>query len=264
LERNDLMDATDLSRLLDAAKSGASQPTLKPEHADVTRHPPSTDEVIELFKRFRHELDTLPPGAFSGPTAPRSKVLDELSFSELFRLTALWHDVERPHIADGSDADARHAQRRERPWQGFYNWMQHYIQERWAQQYGLVEAGGDVSWKRLLGKTNTRTYWNADVDYPPCCDHTTLWRMPIKSGGNPHLAEALVTQPYGYKLDEMAAFAGEKGLRFWISEQPAWHSPRRVHFIEWAAPGGVFAKKRDNKAMHDLFRTLEVYTPGSC
>ena len=100
------------------------------------------------------------------------------------------------------------------------------------------------------------------MDYPPCCDHTTLWRMPIKRGDNPHLAQVLVTQPYGYRLDEMTIFAADKGLWFWISERPAWHYPKGVHFIEWAAPGSVFARKRNTSAMHDLFRTRESYTPS--
>jgi hypothetical protein len=89
--------------------------------ADIVELPPSTDDVIELYKRFRREWDDLPREARSGPTMPRLKVFDELSFSELFRLNALWHGVERPgpsHEAD--DANARHARLQHKQWENFY------------------------------------------------------------------------------------------------------------------------------------------------
>ncbi len=254
------MEPTDL---LPRRDSVVCPPQPMPMDAEIIELPPRTEDVIELYKRFLHELDNLPPEARSGPRTTRLQLFDELSFSELFRLNALWHRVERPHPLSGTDANARHSRLQERQWQNFYYyWLQPRLRERWAQNYGLVRAGGDVSWKRLLGKTNIRTYWDARVDYPPCCDHATLWRMPITKGDNPHLAQVLVTQPYGYSLDEMIAFAAEKGLWFWISERPAWHFPKGVHFVEWAAPGSAFARRRDTSAMHDLFQTRQSYTPG--
>jgi hypothetical protein len=60
----------------------------------------------------------------------------------------------------------------------------------------------------------------------------------------------------------MITFAGDKGLCFWVSERPAWHYPRGVHFVEWAASGSVFAQRRDTEAVHQLFRTKESYTHG--
>lgn len=188
LERNAMTGETDFS-VLDDAKIGL---TLEPEDFDVTERPPRIDDVIDLYKSFRQERDNPPPGASGGLTAPRPKVLDELSFSELFRLTALGHDVERPRAPHGTDTNARHAQRQEMLWQGFYNRMQNYLQERWTQQYGLVEAGGYLTYRRLLGKHSRVGYQDHryEDDYPPCCDHTTLWR---RKGTPSRFAEVLVT-----------------------------------------------------------------------
>ena len=111
-----------------------------------------TEHIIDLYKRFRRELDNLPRGAGGGLTDPRLKVLDQLSFSELFRLTALWYDVKRQRPPDGDTANARHARYEERRWQGFYNWLQECLQERWTQRYGLVQSGGYRSYRRLFGK----------------------------------------------------------------------------------------------------------------
>src|ERR1700682_2416333 len=74
----------------------APKPMASPMDAEIIKLPPRTEDVIDLYERFRHERDNLPSGAWCGPTSPRLKVFDELSFSELFRLTGLWHDIQRP------------------------------------------------------------------------------------------------------------------------------------------------------------------------
>jgi hypothetical protein len=230
-----------------------------PVDADIIALPPRTEDVIDLYERFRHERDNLPSGAWSGPTSPRLKVFDELSFSELYRLTGLWHDVKRPRPPDGDDANARHARRQERLWSGFYDWMQDCLEERWAQQYGLAAAGGYLSYRRLFGKQASKRGIITAADYPPCCDHTTLWR---RKGQPSRFAEVLVTQPYSYSLDEMVAFAKEQGLWFWISERPAWHFPLGVFFIEWANPENQFAALRATQEADASMRTIHAWKGG--
>jgi hypothetical protein len=249
------MEPTDILPRLNGAEP-VPKPIPMPMDSDITKLPPRTEDVIDLFKRFRHEWNNLPRGAWSGPTNPRLKVLDELSFSELFRLTALWHDVPRPRPPDGDDANARHERSFERRWQGFHNWMQEYLQERWAQQYGLVQAGGYLSYRRLFGKHASKPNIITAADYPPCCDHTTLWR---RKGPPPRFAEVLVTQPYSYSLDKMVAFGKEQGLWFWISERPAWHFPGRVFFIEWANPESQFASLRAAQDTDASMRTIHAW-----
>jgi hypothetical protein len=232
--------------------------------AEIIDFSPRTEDVIDLYKRFRHERDNLPHGAWTGPTTARSKVLDDLSFSELFRLTALWHDVKHAHPPAGDDPNARHLRHQKRLWQGFYCWMQDDLQEHWTQRYGLVEAGGARSYRRLFGKQASDRVTITAADYPPCCDHTTLWR---RRGQPSRLAEVFVTQPYSYSLDKMVAFAKEQGLWFWISEQPAWHFPRGVFFIEWANPASQFASLRATMEADAWMRTIhawkgEVLLPG--
>lgn len=195
--------------------------------------------------------------AWRAPKRRRLKVLDELSFSELFRLSSLWHEVKCP--SDETGDDARHARDQAKQWQNFYeDWLQPCLEERWAQQYELVQAGGYLSYRRLLGKqarVGYRVYKHED-DYPPCCDHTTLWR---RSGRPPRFAEVLVTQPYSYSLDEMVAFAKKQGLWFWISERPAWHFPPGVFFIEWANPESQFASLRRKQDTEASMRTIHAW-----
>ena len=102
------MEPTDLLPGLDGVER-PPQPAPVPMVAEIIELPPRTEDVIELYKRFLHELDNLPPEARSGPRTTRLKVFDELSFSELFRLNALWHRVQRPHPPSGTYANARHA-----------------------------------------------------------------------------------------------------------------------------------------------------------
>jgi hypothetical protein len=186
------MEPTDVLQRADTV-ARMPKPASVPMEAEIIKLPPRTEDVINLFKKFRRECDNLPPRAWSGPTTPRFKVLDELSFSELFRLNALWHRVERPRTPSGTDANARHARRQVNQWQNFYyDWAQPCLQERWAQRYGLVQAGGYLSYRRLFGKHARVGYWDCrrEDDYPPCCDHTTLWR---RRGQPSRFAEVLVT-----------------------------------------------------------------------
>jgi hypothetical protein len=246
------MDATDGFLPFDNAKAATC------EHSSATELPPRVEDVIDLFNRFRYELANMPLECWGQPTT-RSKILDELSDSELFRFADLWHNV-KPSRRDGTDADSTEARFEERRWKNFYyDWMQPNLRERWAHRYGLVETRGYITWKRLFGKTNIRTCWDESVDYPPCCDHTTLWRAPIKRGANPHFAEVFVTQPYEYNLDKMVAFAKNAGLQFWISEWPAWHSPRGVFFIEWANPNSHFAVQRATQEADLRMRTIHAW-----
>ena len=260
------MEPTDLlPRLNDAASAPRSMPM--PMDAEIIKLPPRTEDIIDLYKRFRREreLDNPPRGAGSGPTDPRLKVLDELSFSELFRLTALWYDVKRPRPPDGDTANSRHARYEERRWQGFHNWLQECLQERWTQRYGLVQAGGSLSYRRLFGKHTSNWVIVTAADYPPCCDHTTMWR---RKGQPSRFIEVLVTQPYSYDLEKMLEFVKEQGLWFWISERPAWHFPRRVCFIEWTNPASQFASLRGTREADGLMRTIHAWrgeelVPGS-
>ena len=143
--RNKLVEPTDLlPRLNDAASAPRSMPM--PMDAEIIELPPRTEDVIDLYKRFRRELDNLPRGAGSGPTSPRLKVLDELSFSELFRLTALWHDVKRLRPPDGDTANARHARYEERRWQDFTIGCKNVFRS--------VGRNG-TGWSRLVGRSPT-------------------------------------------------------------------------------------------------------------
>jgi hypothetical protein len=119
--------------------------------------------------------------------------------------------------------------------------MQCSLQQCWAEQYGLTQARGNLSYRRLQGKHASQAGIMTAAKYPPCCDHTTLWR---RKGPYSRFARVLVTQFYSYSLDEMVAFAKEQGLSFWISERPAWHYPGGVFFIEWADPYSPLALRR--------------------
>ena len=249
------MELTDLlPRLNDAVSAPRSMPM--PMEPEISKLRQRTEHIIDLYKRFRRELDNLPRGAGSGLTDPRLKVLDQLSFSELFRLTALWYDVKRQRPPDGDTANARHARYEERRWQGFYNWLQECLQERWTQRYGLVQASGALSYRRLFGKHRSNGVIVTAADYPPCCDHTTMWR---RKGQPPRFVEVLVTQPYSYDLDRMVGFAKAQGLWFWVSERPAWHFPRGVFFIEWANPASQFASLRGTREADGLMRTIHAW-----
>jgi hypothetical protein len=246
-----------LPRLADAKSAPRSMPT--PGDADIIRLPPRTEDVIDLFRRFQLEWDSIPPEELRKPSNPRFRVFDELSFPDLFRLNSLWHRVERPRAPDGHDANARHARRQETRWQNFYyDWAQPRLQERWAQRYGVVQAGGYLSYRRLFGKHARVGYPDRrrEDDYPPRCDHTTLWR---RKGSPPRFAEVFVTQPYWYRLEEMVAFARKKGLWFWISERPAWHYPLGVFFIEWANPKSQFASMRATEEADAWMRTIHTW-----
>jgi len=252
------MQPTDVSLRPDAAaylpKSASTLGASNP----VDLHP-RIEDVIDLFNRFLIEADSMPTSVWRGPTTPRFKVFDELSFSELFRLNALWHRVKRPHPPDGTDANARHARLQEERWRNFYYyWSQPFLQERWTQQYQLVQAGGYRSYRRLFGKHARVGYRDhrREDDYPPCCDHTTLWR---RKGTPSRFAEVFVTQPYWYSLEEMVAFAREQGLCFWVSERPAWHYPRGVFFIEWANPKSQFASMRATQEADVWMRTIHTW-----
>jgi hypothetical protein len=229
-----------------------------PNYIDTTRHPPRIGDVIDLYNRFRHELDNTPPSSWGGPSRPRSKLLDELSDSELFRFADLWHDVKAP-CAD-ADADGSKARLEERRWKSFYyDRMQPYLRERWARLYELVGTSRSISYRRLFGKHASSTSFVTPADYPPCCDHTTLWR---RKGTQPRFAEVFVTQPYWYDLDEMVPFAKEQGLWFWISEWPAWHFPRGAFFIEWANPKSHFAVQRATQEADLRMRTIHAWKGG--
>jgi hypothetical protein len=230
-----------------------------PVASNVIELPPRIDDVLDLYKRFWRERRNMPLSAGHGPAAARSNVFDELSFPELFRLNALWHRVQRPRPPDGDDANARHARLQERQWENFYYyWAQPCLQERWAQRYGVVQAGGYLSYRRLLGKHARVGYPDRrrEDDYPPCCDHTTLWR---RKGRPSRFAEVFVTQPYFYDLDEMVAFAKEHALWFWVSERPAWHYPQGVFFIEWANPESQFASLRATQEADTWSRTIHTW-----
>jgi hypothetical protein len=134
------------------------------------------------------------------------------------------------------------------------------------QRYQLVQAGGYLSYRRLFGKHARVGYLDRrhEDDYPPCCDHTTLWR---RKGTPPRFAEVFATQPYWYDLDKMVAFAKEQGLWFWVSERPAWHFPTGVFFIEWANPSSQFASMRATQEADEWMRTIhtwkgEEFLPG--
>ena len=194
-----------------------------------------------------------------GPTTPRLKAFNALTFAELFRLSALWHDVWCPPPSEGTEANARYARNQRRQWENFYyDWLQSHLQERWAQQYGLTESSGYLSYRRSLGKHARIGYrdYKREYDYPPCCYHTTLWR---RTGTPSRFAEVLVTQPYFYNLDKMIAFATEKDLWFWVSERPAWHFPKGVFFIEWASPQSRFASLRGKQEADDSMKTIHAW-----
>ncbi len=251
------MKSTDMSPLLDADDISALKSTLKQEESHVIKLPSPVNEAVDLFKRFQHESGNLPREAWRAPTPPRLKVLDELSFLELFRISSLWHDVKRP--SDETNANARHARDQEKQWQTFYDgWLQPCLQERWAQRYELVQAGGHLSYRRLFGKHARAGYrgYKDEDDYPPYCDHTTLWS---RNGLQPPFAEVLVTQPYAYSLDKMVPFAQKQALWFWISERPAWHLPRGVFFIEWASPESQFASLRSKHDADECMRTIHAW-----
>jgi hypothetical protein len=251
-----MMQPTDLLPRLDGV-ARPPQPTPVPIVPEVIELPPRVDDIIKLYKRFRREWQSRPLGAFTGWMPPRLKLFDELSFDELFRLNSLWHCVERPLPPNGDDAKARHARLEYDQWQEFYYyWAQPNLAQRWAERYGLVRAGGRRSYRRLFGKHAARTVGATAADYPPCCDHTTLWR---REGQPSRFAEVFVTQPYSYDLDKMVAFAKEQGLWFWISERPAWHFPLGVFFIEWANPASQFAALRATGEADAWMRTIHAW-----
>jgi hypothetical protein len=250
------METTDLLPPCGATPSLA-ETTSVPAGPDIIELPPRTEDVIDLFERFRRELENLPPSELREPMAPKLKVFEELSFLELFRLNALWHRVKRPSTTDRTDASARLARLQQTQWEDFYYyWAQPALQERWAQWYGVIKAGGCRSYRRLFGKQVANPGFVTAADYPPCHDHTTLWR---RRGTPPRFAEVLVTQPYWYNLDEMVVFAKQQSLSFWVSERPAWHFPRGVFFIEWANPESQFASLRATQEADAWMRTIHAW-----
>ena len=142
-----------------------------------------------------------------------------------------------------------------------YEEMKSRLESAWAAYYGLIEAGGDRSWDRLVGKLHTRRCWDRDLDYPPNSDHTSLWRI---KGQHSRFAQVFVSQPYGYEhnLEAMKTFATKKNLWFWVSKRPAWHYPGSVDFVEWSAPWSEFAKKRSTAEAHRLWQTVEEWRPA--
>jgi hypothetical protein len=243
------MDATDGFPLFDNAKAASC------ERANATGLPTRVEDVIDLYSRFRYELANMPLECW-GRSTTKSKILDELSDTELFRFADLWHDVKLPR-PDGTDADSTEGRLQERRWKNFfYDWMQPNLRERWARLYELVSTSRGISYRRLFGKPASNTIFVSPEDYPPCCDHTTLWRRKETPSC---FAEVFVTQPYWYDLDKMVAFAEEQGLWFWISERPAWHFPRGVFFIEWARPESQFAIQRGTPEADMSMRTIHAW-----
>jgi hypothetical protein len=115
-------------------------------------------------------------GPWNWPTMPRLKVFIHLSFSELFDLGDLWHEVPRPQPIDGDDSATRRARYKARLWDEFnYYGLQDSLAERWAQLYGLVQAKSHSSYRRLFASSSIGNGAHED-NHPPCCDHTTLWR----------------------------------------------------------------------------------------
>jgi hypothetical protein len=227
-----------------------------PEGSEVTRLQPPVEDILELYDRFRKVWRGSPVGGWNWPTMPRLKVFDHLSFSELFDLGDLWHDVKHPGSTGGTEAGSRRAWYEERLWEDFYYCgLQASLAKRWAELYGLVHAESHSSYRRLFGSRSLGN-GNHEDNYPPGCDHTTLWR---RKRGPWHFSEVLVTQPYFYNLDEMVAFAKAHFLWFWISERPAWHFPRGVFFIEWARPESQFAAQRGPQEADLRMQTIHAW-----
>jgi hypothetical protein len=214
------------------------------------------NDILDLYDRFRKVWSGPPVGPWKWPTTPRLKVFNHLSFSELFDLCALSRNVPRPRWVDGADDAARRARSQARLWEEFYSYgLQDSLADRWAQLYGLVHAKSHFSYRRLFGSCSLGNGTHED-NYPPCCDHTTLWR---RKGRQWRLSEVLVTQPDSYDLDKMVAFAKEQDLWFWISERPAWHFPRGIFFIEWARPESEFAIQRGTPEADLRMRTIHAW-----
>jgi hypothetical protein len=144
-----------------------------------------------------------------------------------------------------------------RRWKNKLICLQDAMRVEWASYYDLKDTWSR-HWRRLLNKINPDP---GRVSVPPGSDHTSMWNRKVKIGYGRQPSEVLVTQPYGWEhnLDEMKNFADEHGLCFWISEQPAWHSPGRVCHIEWSRPDSDFGSKRNTREAHEMHRTTFSY-----
>jgi hypothetical protein len=128
----------------------------------------------------------------------------------------------------------------------------------WADYYDL-KTSSCFHWYSLLNKPYP---WGDKPWVPPGSDHTSIWIRRVKIGRGRLPSEVLVTQPYGWDLEEMKPFADKHGLCFWVSEEPAWHSPGSVCHIEWARPNSEFASRRKTEEAHAMQRTSFSYGVG--
>ena len=110
------------------------------------------------------------------------------------------------------------------------------LQEEWSRQFTVSRIKSlRAGWWQVAGglaPKGTRLVrppsgWPEE---PPAWDHAELWGR----GGKPFVA---VSQPYPWllnrDLDLFNDFAAEYGLRFRISNYPAWYFPGRCWFVEW-------------------------------
>jgi hypothetical protein len=146
------------------------------------------------------------------------------------------------------------------------NTLPHLTQRDWQRMFGdLQESMRRPSYRWLAGgcwiipRDGNWCERTDRANLPPGCDHTSMWRLRGNGRGGAHPAEVMVTQPYSYELDDMVAFAREHGLWFWVSEQPAWHNPGRVFFIEWASPKSAFSKCRTDACADSWMRTIHSW-----
>jgi hypothetical protein len=150
---------------------------------------------------------------------------------------------------DRDDAAAR------RRWMNKKYSLADAVTAEWADYYDLKRAE-ICHWGRLLNKINPCP---GRIWLPPGSDHTSMWNRQVKIGRGRQPSEVLVTQPYGWDLEEMKPFADKHGLCFWVSEEPAWHSPGSVCHIEWARPNSEFASRRKTEEAHAMQRTTFSY-----
>src|ERR1700736_5329257 len=91
---------------------------------------------------------------------------------------------------------------------GYYRWLYQRnclveaMRKEWADYYNLKETWV-CHWGRLLNKINP---YPGRVWLPPGSDHTSMWNRQAKIGRGRQPSEVLVTQPYGWDLEEMKPF----------------------------------------------------------